>query len=54
MSGALNQATTQKEIVESITTCAPCIGHPQTNASLRTAQQAFDEWEGQKDERWGI
>jgi len=48
--GALNQGATQKEIIEAITTCAPYIGYPRTNASLRTAQQVFDQWEEKKDE----
>lgn len=44
--GALNQGASQKEIVEAITTCAPYIGYPRTNASLRAAQQVFDEFDG--------
>lgn len=42
--GALNQGATEKEIAEAITTCAPYIGYPRTNASLRAAQRVFDEW----------
>lgn len=42
--GALNQGATRKEIIEAITTCAPYIGYPRTNTSLRTAQKVFDEW----------
>jgi 4-carboxymuconolactone decarboxylase len=52
--GALNQGATQKEIIEAITTCAPYIGYPRTNASLRTAQQVFDLWEEKKDEWKGV
>ena len=43
--GALNQGATQKEIIEAITTCAPYIGYPRTNASLRAAQRVFDQWD---------
>ena len=43
--GALNQGATQKEIIEAITTCAPYIGYPRTNTSLRTAQKVFDQWD---------
>ena len=43
--GALNQGASQKEIIEAITTCAPYIGYPRTNASLRAAQQVFDDWD---------
>jgi len=49
VSGALNHATRQEEIIESIT-CASYIGYPRTSASSRTAQQAFDKWEEKKDE----
>ena len=42
--GALNQGATQKEIIEAITTCAPYIGYPHTNGSLRAAKAVFDEW----------
>ena len=42
--GALNQGATEKEIIEAITTCAPYIGYPRTNSSLRAAQGVFDEW----------
>ena len=52
--GALNQGATPKEIIEAITTCAPYIGYPRTNASLRTAQQVFDLWEEKKDEWRGV
>ncbi len=47
--GALNQGATEKEIIEAITTCAPYIGYPRTNSSLRAAQGVFDEW-AQRDE----
>jgi 4-carboxymuconolactone decarboxylase len=43
--GALNQGATQEEIVEAITTCAPYIGYPRTNASLRAAQRVFEAWD---------
>lgn len=43
--GALNQGATQKEIIEAITTCAPYIGYPRTNTSLRAAQKVFDQWD---------
>jgi len=43
--GAINQGATHKEIIEAITTCAPYIGYPRTNASLRAAQRVFDEWD---------
>lgn len=52
--GALNQGATQKEIIEAITTCAPYIGYPRTNASLRTAQRVFDQWEEKQAEWKGI
>jgi 4-carboxymuconolactone decarboxylase len=48
--GALNQGATEKEIIEAITTCAPYIGYPKTNASLRTAQRMFEEFP--KHEGW--
>jgi 4-carboxymuconolactone decarboxylase len=48
--GGINMGATQKEIVEAITTCAPYIGYPRTNASLRVAQSVFDQWEAKKDE----
>jgi 4-carboxymuconolactone decarboxylase len=48
--GALNYGATEKEIIEAITTCGPYIGYPRTNASLRTAQQVFDEFA--KHEEW--
>ncbi len=51
--GALNQGASGKEIIEAITTCAPYIGYPRTNASLRTAQSVFDEW-GKRDDWKGI
>jgi len=50
--GAINQGATRKEIIEAITTCAPYIGYPRTNTSLRTAQKVIDdfkkhpEWKG--------
>jgi 4-carboxymuconolactone decarboxylase len=43
--GALNQGATQKEIIEAITTCAPYIGYPRANTSLRAAQRVFDQWD---------
>src|SRR5262245_13984705 len=52
--GAINQGATQKEIIEAITTCAPYIGYPRTNASLRVAQSVFDRWEKKKDEWRGV
>jgi 4-carboxymuconolactone decarboxylase len=48
--GAINMGATREEIVEAITTCAPYIGYPRTNASLRVAQSVFDRWEEMKDE----
>ncbi|MED5579666.1 MAG: carboxymuconolactone decarboxylase family protein [Nitrospinota bacterium] len=51
--GALNKGATQDEIIESITTCAPYIGYPRTNASLRAAQEVFDQWD-EKDDWKGI
>ena len=33
-----------EKIVEAITTCAPYIGYPRTNGSLRAAQSIFDQW----------
>ena len=47
--GALNQGATQKEIIEAITTCAPYIGYPRTNTSLRSAQKVFDQWDDQPE-----
>ena len=47
--GALNQGATEKEIIEAITTCAPYIGYPRTNGSLRAAQAVFDEWPKRDD-----
>tara|TARA_Y100000590_G_C15651170_1_gene988811 strand:+ start:765 stop:1160 length:396 start_codon:yes stop_codon:yes gene_type:complete len=47
--GALNKGATQDEIIEAITTCAPYIGYPRTNASLRTAQEVFDQWDEKDD-----
>ena len=52
--GALNQGATREEIIEAITTCAPYIGYPRTNASLRVAKRVFDLWEEKKDEWRGI
>jgi len=43
--GALNQGATRNEIIEAITTCAPYIGYPRTNTSLRAAQSVFDQWD---------
>jgi 4-carboxymuconolactone decarboxylase len=48
--GALNYGATEKEIIEAITTCGPYIGYPRTNASLRAAQQVFDEFA--KHDEW--
>jgi 4-carboxymuconolactone decarboxylase len=47
--GALNQGASEKEIIEAITTCAPYIGYPRTNASLLTAQAVFDVWAQRPD-----
>jgi 4-carboxymuconolactone decarboxylase len=47
--GALNHGATREEIVEAITTCAPYIGYPRTNGSLRAAQAVFDEWGKRED-----
>lgn len=47
--GALNQGASQDEVIEAITTCAPYIGYPRTNASLRAAQGVFDQW-GKRDD----
>jgi|TARA_Y100000814_G_scaffold266609_1_gene220526 4-carboxymuconolactone decarboxylase len=47
--GALNKGATQDEIIEAITTCAPYIGYPRTNASLRAAQEVFDQWDEKDD-----
>ena len=52
--GALNQGATREEIIEAITTCAPYIGYPRTNASLRVAKRVFDLWEEKKDDWRGI
>lgn len=46
--GALNYGASEKEIIEAITTCGPYIGYPRTNASLRTAQQVFEQFPKQK------
>jgi len=42
--GAINQGATRKEIIEALTTCAPYIGYPRTNASLRMASKTIDEF----------
>ena len=47
--GALNKGATQDQIIEAITTCAPYIGYPRTNASLRAAQEVFDQWDEKDD-----
>ena len=47
--GALNHGASQGEIIEAITTCAPYIGYPRTNGSLRVAQEVFDQWEERDD-----
>jgi 4-carboxymuconolactone decarboxylase len=52
--GALAHGASKEEVIEAITTCAPYIGYPRTNASLRTAQQVFDLWEEKKDEWRGV
>jgi 4-carboxymuconolactone decarboxylase len=43
--GAINQGATREEVIEALTTCAPYIGYPRTNASLRVAQRVFEEWD---------
>ncbi len=43
--GAVNQGATREEVIEALTTCAPYIGYPRTNASLRVAQRVFEEWD---------
>jgi 4-carboxymuconolactone decarboxylase len=47
--GALAHGASQKEVVEAITTCAPYIGYPRTNGSLRVAQEVFDQWGKRED-----
>jgi 4-carboxymuconolactone decarboxylase len=47
--GALAHGATQKEVIEVITTCAPYIGYPRTNGSLRAAQEVFDQWGKRED-----
>lgn len=47
--GALAHGATEKEIIEAITTCAPYIGYPRTNGSLRAAQGVFDQWGKRED-----
>jgi 4-carboxymuconolactone decarboxylase len=47
--GALNHGATPEEVIEAITTCAPYIGFPRTNASLRAAKSVFDQW-GQRED----
>jgi alkylhydroperoxidase/carboxymuconolactone decarboxylase family protein YurZ len=42
--GAINHGAKPKEIIEAITTCAPYIGYPRTNKSLRTAQKTIDDF----------
>lgn len=49
--GALNHGASEKEIIEVISTCAPYIGYPRTNSSLRAAQGVFDEWNENKEWR---
>lgn len=50
--GAINQGATREEIIEALTTCAPYIGYPRTNASLRMANKTINdfkkhpEWKG--------
>ena len=48
--GALNQGATPDEVIEAITTCAPYIGYPRTNGSLRAAQGVFDKWDEMAEE----
>lgn len=47
--GALNHGATRGEVIEAITTCAPYIGFPRTNASLRAAKNVFDQWDQRED-----
>jgi 4-carboxymuconolactone decarboxylase len=47
--GALAHGASQKEVIEAITTCAPYIGYPRTNGSLRAAQEVFDQWGKRED-----
>jgi 4-carboxymuconolactone decarboxylase len=47
--GALAHGASKEEIIEAITTCAPYIGYPRTNGSLRAAQGVFDEWGKRED-----
>jgi 4-carboxymuconolactone decarboxylase len=47
--GALAHGATREEVIEAITTCAPYIGYPRTNASLRAAQEIFDQWGKRED-----
>ncbi len=47
--GALNHGASREEIAEALTTCAPYIGYPRTNASLRAAKKVFDEWDQRDD-----
>ena len=47
--GALNHGAAQGEVIEAITTCAPYIGYPRTNGSLRSAQGVFDQWEEREE-----
>jgi 4-carboxymuconolactone decarboxylase len=47
--GALNQGASREEIAEAVTTCAPYIGYPRTNSSLRAAKAVFDEWDKRDD-----
>jgi len=47
--GALAHGATKDEIIEAIVTCAPYIGYPRTNGSLRAAQSVFDEWGKRED-----
>ena len=47
--GALAHGASQKEVIKAITTCAPYIGYPRTNGSLRAAQEVFDQWGKRED-----
>lgn len=42
--GAINQGAKREEIIEALTTCAPYIGYPRTNASLRVAAKTIEDF----------
>ena len=44
LAGAVGEGASKEEVIEAITTCAPYIGYPRTNGSLRAAQEIFDQW----------